>query len=83
VALAFREAEKRQWSLPDATLLQRLGETVGESPEAINRVSQRLVETLGHFGITAQVIGTVSGPRVTRYELTLAPGIKVSKVASL
>jgi S-DNA-T family DNA segregation ATPase FtsK/SpoIIIE len=83
VARAFREAEKRQWSLPDASLLQRLGETVGESPEAIGKVSQRLVETLGHFNVPARVIGTVSGPRVTRYELVLEPGIKVSKVASL
>ena len=83
VAVAFREAEKRQWSLPDASLLQRLGESAGESPEAIGKVSQRLVETLGHFSIPAHVIGTVSGPRVTRYELQLAPGIKVSRVASL
>jgi len=82
-ALAFQNAEKRQWLLPEPSLLQRLGESIGESPEAVHRVSQRLVETLGHFGITAQVIGTVSGPRVTRYELQLAPGIKVSRVASL
>ncbi len=82
-ALAFHVAEKRQWQLPEASLLQRLGESVGESPDAVRRVSQRLVETLGHFGIAAQVIGTVSGPRVTRYELQLAPGIKVSRVASL
>ena len=82
-AIAFHEAEKRQWLLPEPSLLQRLGESVGESPDAIRQVSQRLVETLGHFGITAQVIGTVSGPRVTRYELQLAPGIKVSRVASL
>ncbi len=27
--------------------------------------------------------GTVSGPHVTRYELRLAPGIKMSKVANL
>jgi len=82
-AIAFHHAEKRQWLLPEPSLLQRLGESVGESPDAIRQVSQRLVETLGHFGITAQVIGTVSGPRVTRYELQLAPGIKVSRVASL
>ena len=29
------------------------------------------------------MIGTVSGPHVTRYELRLAPGIKMSKVAQL
>ena len=82
-ALAFREAERRLWALPDPALLRRLGESSGESPDDVRRVSQRRVETLGHFGITAQVIATVSGPRVTRYELQLAPGIKVSRVAGL
>jgi S-DNA-T family DNA segregation ATPase FtsK/SpoIIIE len=83
VALAFAEAEKRHWRLPDPGLLRRLGEGSGESPDAVARVKQQLVETLGHFGIPSQVVGTVSGPRVTRYELQLAPGIKVSKVANL
>jgi len=82
-AVSFREAEKRRWLLPDPALLQRIGDRTGESPQAIRSVSQRLVETLGHFGVTATVIGTVSGPRVTRYELQLAPGIKVSRVTSL
>ncbi len=56
---------------------------MSEAPETISKVAQRLVETLGHFGVQAHVIGTVSGPRVTRYELQLAPGIKVSRVAGL
>ncbi len=83
VALAFRHAEKRAWVLPEPTLLQRLGEGKGETPETIRAVSQRLVETLDSFGIQANIIGTVSGPRVTRYELQLAPGIKVSRVSGL
>jgi S-DNA-T family DNA segregation ATPase FtsK/SpoIIIE len=83
VALAFADAEKRHWTLPDPSLLRRLGEGVGESPDAVARVSERLVQTLRSFNIPAQVIGTVSGPRVTRYELQLEPGIKVSRVAGL
>ncbi len=82
-ALAFRGVERREWILAEPALLQRLGEGQGEAPETITAVSQRLVETLGHFGVQSHVIGTVSGPRVTRYELQLAPGIKVSKVAGL
>ena len=83
VALAFAEAEKRQWSLPDAAILRRLNQDAGDTPEAIARTAERLVATLQSFNIPAQVIGTVSGPRVTRYELQLAPGIKVGKVANL
>src|SRR5207237_7766629 len=47
------------------------------------RTARALVEALGHFGVDASVVGTVAGPHVTRYELRLAPGIKMSKVAQL
>ena len=50
---------------------------------ADERVGAQLVEALGHFGVEAQVVGSVSGPHVTRYELRLAPGIKMSKVADM
>jgi DNA segregation ATPase FtsK/SpoIIIE, S-DNA-T family len=82
-ALAFAEPQRRVWQAPDPHLLERVGEGVGETPQTIASVSRRLVETLGHFGVQAQVVGSVSGPRVTRYELQLAPGIKVSRVTSL
>jgi DNA segregation ATPase FtsK/SpoIIIE, S-DNA-T family len=82
-ALAFADAERRHWTLPDPAVLRRLAQGNGESPDAVARVSERLVATLESFNIPAQVIGTVSGPRVTRYELQLAPGIKVSRVAGL
>ncbi len=47
------------------------------------RTATSLVEALGHFGVQAKVIGTVAGPHITRYELRLAPGTKVAKVAQL
>jgi S-DNA-T family DNA segregation ATPase FtsK/SpoIIIE len=77
------ESPRRTWCLPDPEILRRLGEGTGEPPATIEEVSRRLIETLGHFGIAASLLGTVSGPRVTRYELQLAPGIKVSRVAGL
>jgi len=47
------------------------------------RIAARLVEGLGHLGVEAQVIGAVAGPHITRYELQLAPGVKMAKVANL
>ncbi len=47
------------------------------------KTAASLTEALGHFGVQAKVIGTVAGPHITRYELRLAPGIKVGKVAQL
>ncbi len=42
-----------------------------------------LEETLANFGITAKVVQVSTGPAVTRYELQLAPGVKVSRITSL
>ena len=50
---------------------------------ASGRVAATLVQALASFGVAATVIGEISGPRVTRYELQLAPGTKVAKVAQL
>src|SRR4029078_7305041 len=47
------------------------------------RTARLLVETLANFGVDATIVGTIAGPRVVRYELQLAPGTKVSKVAGL
>jgi DNA segregation ATPase FtsK/SpoIIIE, S-DNA-T family len=82
-AAAFARSTVRVWALPDSGLLRRLGSGEGEATATIDEISRRLVTTLGSFGVTAQVINTVTGPRVTRYELQLAPGTKVSRVASL
>ena len=50
---------------------------------ARRRPPTALVEALGHFGVDARVIAMVAGPHITRYELRLAPGTKVAKVAQL
>ena len=53
------------------------------TPSGQEKVAAQLTEALGHFGIEAKIIGMVAGPHITRYELRLAPGIKVAKVAQL
>ncbi len=45
--------------------------------------SRILERTLLNFGIEGKVINISPGPVVTRYEIELAPGIKISKVVSL
>jgi S-DNA-T family DNA segregation ATPase FtsK/SpoIIIE len=72
-----------EYRLPDRSLLRTSKPSNGASAEAGARVADVLVQTLAHFGIEASVIGQIAGPRVTRYELQLAPGTKVSKVAAL
>ena len=61
------------------------------SPPATSKRSQAeltdkvhvIEQTLEQFNIGANVVEVASGPSVTRYEIQLAPGIKVSKIVSL
>jgi S-DNA-T family DNA segregation ATPase FtsK/SpoIIIE len=76
------------WKVPlAAKMLTRSNGSADEGRQADagqqERVAGALLETLGHFGVEAKVIGTVTGPHITRYELRLAPGTKVAKVAQL
>jgi DNA segregation ATPase FtsK/SpoIIIE, S-DNA-T family len=72
------------WRVPAARFLVRsTGEAAKPDTAGQEQVAATLIETLGHFGIQAKVIGRVTGPHITRYELRLAPGTKVSKVAQL
>jgi S-DNA-T family DNA segregation ATPase FtsK/SpoIIIE len=71
------------YQLPDRKLLTRSKPGGGPSADANQRVADALVQCLANFGVVATVIGQISGPRVTRYELQLAPGTKVGKVAQL
>ena len=43
----------------------------------------RIVEVLGNFGVQVSSIKATVGPTITLYEITLAPGIKISRVRSL
>ena len=77
------EAAAKDYRLPDRKILRHSPAVGGNSADQNARVAEALVQTLAHFGVEASVIGQISGPRVTRYELQLAPGTKVSKVAAL
>ncbi len=68
---------------PPAKALERGKGDKGPDPRDQEIVGRKLVETLGHFGVEAKIVGVISGPHVSRYELRLAPGIKVKKVTEL
>src|SRR3970282_1543649 len=78
-----RSSEHAEYRLPDREILRRSPATAGANGDSGARVADLLVRTLTEFGVEAAVVGQISGPRVTRYELQLAPGTKVSKVAAL
>jgi DNA segregation ATPase FtsK/SpoIIIE, S-DNA-T family len=73
-----------EFRLPDTRILKRsTAEQVKPDTAGQEKTATRLVEALGHLGVQAQVIGAVAGPHITRYELQLAPGVKMAKVSNL
>ena len=80
---AVTESDEIDYALPAATLLQRGKGDPGPDVRDREAVAKSLLDALRHFGVEAKLLGVVSGPHVSRYELQLAPGTKVSKVARL
>lgn len=78
------EAEEIAYRRPNVKVLERSARKPQKnSAAAQEKIASSLVEALGHFGIESKLVGTVAGPHVTRFELKLAPGTKMSKVAQL
>jgi S-DNA-T family DNA segregation ATPase FtsK/SpoIIIE len=75
--------EHGDYQLPDSGVLRRSRAKKGQPAKAAEKTSNALLEALANFGVDAHLVGQVVGPRVTRYELQLAPGTKVGKVAAL
>jgi DNA segregation ATPase FtsK/SpoIIIE, S-DNA-T family len=81
---AVTDSPDFEWRVPEPDFLTRSsGDAARPDTAGQEKVSAQLVEALGHFGVEARVIGKVAGPHITRYELRLAPGTKVAKVAQL
>ncbi|NVJ59993.1 MAG: DNA translocase FtsK 4TM domain-containing protein [Gammaproteobacteria bacterium] len=53
------------------------------SSESLEAMSRLVELKLADFGIQAEVVAVNPGPVITRYELDLAPGVKVSKITGL
>lgn len=76
-------SHSREYVLPPVTMLAQGAEVVGEDLQSIAKSRELLQNTLDDFGIAGKVSAYVSGPRVTRFEITLDPGVKVNKVEDL
>jgi S-DNA-T family DNA segregation ATPase FtsK/SpoIIIE len=73
---------KSAWTLPNVGLLKRSGNREIDR-RLIDSGGDTLEATLREFGVDARLVGATVGPTVTRYELELAPGVKVNRVTTL
>lgn len=63
--------------------LLKLGGGESHSRRALEDTARELEETLRQHGVDARLTKIVPGPTVTRYEIELAPGVKVSRITGL
>ncbi len=81
-AAGNRSSERPRWKLPKKTVLKRSGAQQFDKA-MLSAGAEALVAALASHGVETQVTGWEPGPTVTRYELKLGPGVKVSRVTTL
>jgi len=70
------------YTLPPLEMLH-LSTHSGHDARGLKETGEALEEALRQHGVDAVLTRIVPGPTVTRYEIELAPGVKVSKVTNL
>lgn len=83
VKQSFSELTKNRF--PSLRLLQKVEKLPHASLDnkELEKVSREVEQRLLDFGVDVQVVAVHPGPVITRFELQLAPGIKVSKISGL
>ena len=77
-----RKIPQGDYTLPSTDLLQQ-GSAPKTRTEANDRMIEAITDVFEEFNVNAQVTGFSRGPTVTRYEVELGPGVKVSKITNL
>ena len=77
------QEEKPAYRYPPIDLLACGSGKAVDGTEEMRQNSARLSDTLVSFGIEANIINVTRGPSITRYELELSRGTKLSKVTNL
>lgn len=82
ISSAAAEVES-DYTYPPITLLQKSVSGAVDSGNELSLNKDRLEGALHSFGIPASIVGMTHGPTVTRYDVELEQGVKLSKVTNL
>jgi S-DNA-T family DNA segregation ATPase FtsK/SpoIIIE len=82
--LPAKPVRRGKYQLPGMDMLSEPTDNVQASREA-SAAEKRIVlqQTLDNFNVEARVLGFRTGPVITLYECSLAPGVKVSQINTL
>jgi len=70
------------YTLPPLSLLEA-GPAADTNKRSLEQTAAELEDSLRQHGVDARLTRIVPGPTVTRYEIELAPGVKVARVTNL
>lgn len=81
---AVNQVPEIEYSLPPLDCLNPpKKESINFNEDELKSNGERLIAALDSFNVSASIVGVVPGPTVTRYELSPAPGVKISKFTNL
>ena len=76
--------ELRDFKFPTLDMLNDYGDKKSEiNEEELQANKNKIVETLGNYGIAIDKIKATIGPTVTLYEIVPAAGVRISKIKNL
>ena len=79
-----KKPDYSNYEFPSIELLAKQEAAADENIQAeIQENADKLIETLASFGVSASIKGVDRGPRITRYEVVPAKGVKVSAILNL
>ena len=80
----LNEPEKVEYHLPPLDLLvPPANNDRGYDVNELKTNGDKLIAALASFNVSASIVDVIPGPSVTRYELSPAPGVKISKFLGL
>lgn len=71
------------YKLPNVEMFDKKDLTLDDKPEWLLNQIEMINSTLAQFQVDGRVAGTKKGPTVTRYEISLEPGVNVKRVSHL
>lgn len=76
--------ESKAYRFPPMSLLKiDYNQQSADVSAELEENSRKLIDTLASFNVDARVVHISRGPAITRYELKLAPGIRVTAISKL
>ena len=82
-AEAEKSGDEKPYQFPPLSLLRAGGAINSDYRDEVMLNRERLENALRSFGISSAIVGVIRGPTVTRYDIELEQGVKLSRVTNL